>query len=261
MLGTKDFTLQRYIQYLEAIKRNYTNIIRFDEYFLSDPMPGSFCMIRHDVDRKPFHALKMAMIEYEKGIRSTYFFRTKFHTFKPDIIKSIANLGHEIGYHYECLSDSHGDIDKALQDFSHNLQKINKIYPVKTITMHGRPLSRFNNSDMWEKMAHRHSFLSNLGILADVYLDIDYTDIAYINDTGRNWSSSLSNIRDKVTSRVSADFESGETLYNYLLSNPHPKLVVLTHPERWSWNSFDFFTQLCKDSIINIVKGFLKRSR
>jgi len=53
------------------------------------------------VDRKPGNALKMARLEDEMGIRATYFFRTIPHTFKPEIIKEVSGMGHEIGYHYE----------------------------------------------------------------------------------------------------------------------------------------------------------------
>jgi hypothetical protein len=59
----------------------------------------------------------MALIEHEYGIRSTYYFRTVKEVFQPDIIRKIADHGHEIEYHYEVL-------DKA-----------------KTICMHGNPLT------------------------------------------------------------------------------------------------------------------------
>ena len=258
MPETKDFTLQRYSQYLDEIKVNYKKILRFQEYFVSDPIPDSFCIIRHDIDRRPINALKMARIEYEKNIRTTYYFRTKSNTYKPDIIKSIANLEHEIGYHYECLSDSSGNIDKAMQDFSYNLERLRHLYPIKTIAMHGRPLSRFDNREMWKDSKRHEMLFRKFGILGEVYLDINYTDIAYISDTGRNWSSTASNIRDKVISSIAPDFDSGKSLYDYLRLTAHPKMIFQTHPERWSSNSFDFWSQLCQDSIINFLKIFLR---
>jgi hypothetical protein len=33
-----------------------------------------FCLVRHDVDRKPLNALKMAEIENKLGVKSTYYF-------------------------------------------------------------------------------------------------------------------------------------------------------------------------------------------
>lgn len=96
----RDFTLNAYRHYLGAIKNSYLNILRFDDYFKLDPKPASFCLIRHDVDRRPHNALRMAKLEHSEGLRATYFFRTKRHTFVSDIISTIASLGHEIGYHY-----------------------------------------------------------------------------------------------------------------------------------------------------------------
>ena len=72
-----DFTLKAYIKYLEVIKLTYSNILRFDEYFVSDPKPNTFCLIRHDVDRRPLHALDMARVENKMGVNATYFFRAK----------------------------------------------------------------------------------------------------------------------------------------------------------------------------------------
>ena len=63
----------------------------------------------------------MAEIEYEFGIKSTYYFRTTKEVYHKEIIKKINNLGHEIGYHYEHLSDAKGDIEKAKVIFEDNL--------------------------------------------------------------------------------------------------------------------------------------------
>lgn len=213
----------------------------------------SFCLIRHDVDRKPLNALRMAQLEKELGIVSTYYFRHKPNTFRPDIIKKIADMGHEIGYHYENLSDSDGNIETALADFEDKLIDFRKIAEIKTISMHGRPLKKFDNRDLWREPS-RHALLKNkFNILGEVYLDINYEDIAYINDTGRNWSSSKSNLRDKVTSSVAADFATSEELTKYL-QNPHKKICFQIHPERWEDNMLPWLTQLAKDMSINSLK-------
>ena len=63
----------------------------------AQPQPNRCIIIRHDIDRKPERALKMAKIENRLGIASTYYFRKKEDVFKPEIIGGIANMGHEIG--------------------------------------------------------------------------------------------------------------------------------------------------------------------
>ena len=117
----RDFTLIAYDKYIDAILNVNDNILQFQEYFNLNPKPDNFVLIRHDVDRMPYRALNMAKLESKKGIKSTYYFRSKKHTFKPKIIKEISSLGHEIGYHYESLSDAKGDMDLAFADFEKNL--------------------------------------------------------------------------------------------------------------------------------------------
>ena len=250
----KDFTLNAYEQYLSAIKKSYSHIIRFDEYFKSNPKPESFCLIRHDVDRKPPNALKMAKLENAMGVKATYCFRTKKHTFKPDIISKISRMGHEIAYHYESLSDANGNMEKAIKDFEKNLDRFRKTASVSTISMHGRPLSPYDNKDIWEVEENRKNLEKKYNLLGELYLDIDYTDIAYINDTGRNWDSTKSNLRDKVNSKIKADFSNGQNLLDYFKNKPPPKLVFQIHPERWSDNVVEYTIQYGMDKLINFAK-------
>ena len=250
----KDFTLRAYKRYIQAIKTSFTRVLTFAEFFLSDPKPGSFCMIRHDVDRRPNNALEMARVENETGLSATYYFRAKPNSLKFDIVKEIQCLGHEIGYHYECLSDHKGDMVLALKDFEDNLKKFRKVVPIRTISMHGAPLSPFDNRDIWREPKNHELLSGKFGIVGEVYLDIDYGDTIYINDTGRNWFSSKSNLRDRVISSLSLDFKNGEELYQYLVSNPHPRVVFQVHPERWTDKMTGYYRSLLLDTMVNVCK-------
>jgi hypothetical protein len=132
-----DFTFDAYENYLQLLRANYREILTFSEFFRSKSAAPSCCLIRHDVDRKPLNALRMAELEHRLGICSTYYFRTKPHTLKAELIKAISSLGHEIGYHYENLSDCDGDYGKALIDFEENLERLRDIAPIETICMAG----------------------------------------------------------------------------------------------------------------------------
>jgi len=257
----RDYTHKAYKQYLIALSSSIKLFLRFDEYLTAAEKPDSFCLIRHDVDRKPHLALKMARLEHEMGIKATYYFRMKPCSYQPQIITAIAELGHEIGYHYESLSDSNGDVDKALIDFEKNLGLLREVATIKTCAMHGQPLKPYDNRDIWRHSSN-HSYLKNqLNILGEVYLDVDYTDIAYINDTGRNWTSGKANVRDKVNSEVNADFSSGYKLLEYFKNNPHPKICFQIHPERWNDNHIGWTIQLLRDSITALAKRMLKLFR
>ncbi|SPD74049.1 conserved hypothetical protein [uncultured Desulfobacterium sp.] len=253
----KDFTLRSYRRYLHAIRSSFSTILRFDEFLFSDSKPDSFCLIRHDVDRKPNNSLKMAEVEAELGIRATYYFRAKPNVFNVPVIREIESMGHEIGYHYESLSDYNGDMFLALKGFMHNLNKFREVVPIRTISMHGAPLSPFDNRDIWREPKNHALLINELGILGEIYLDIDYSDIVYINDTGRNWFSSKSNIRDHVATRLNLDFKNGDELYNYLAVSADPRLVFQIHPERWSDHISDYYLNYFTDHIVNSAKYML----
>ena len=255
----KDFTLRAYKRYIQAIKTSFTRVFTFEEFFLSNPKPDSYCMIRHDVDRRPKNALEMAKLENEIGVYATYYFRAKPSSLNFDIMREIEGLGHETGYHYECLSDNHGDMHLALKDFENNLKKFRNVVPIRTISMHGAPLSPLDNRDIWRVPKNHDLLLDKFGILGEVYLDIDYGDTVYINDTGRNWFSSKSNLRDRVISNLSLDFKNGEELYHYLVSNPHPRVVFQVHPERWTDKMTGYYRSVLFDTMVNVCKYGIRR--
>ena len=69
----------------------------------SDENP-KFVILRHDVDAWHLDSLQFAKLEHSLGIRGTYCFQTGPNGFYGEIIRQIAELGHEIGYHYETMA-------------------------------------------------------------------------------------------------------------------------------------------------------------
>jgi len=254
----KDFSLGLYESMLLTLQNKFSNIITFKEYFTNYPDVTDFLILRHDVDRKPDNALVMAELEAKLGVSSVYYFRTKKHTYKPEIIKRIAELGHEVGYHYESLTDCKGDFSEALNDFELNLAKLRKLCQIETIAMHGAPFSPFDNRELWKSKGNKKLLLENLEILGEVYLDIEYQDILYITDTGRNWQQSSSNRRDKVESKINLSFDSSDQLFSYFDHKPHNRFIFQTHPERWTDHWLQWHIQYFKDQLINQVKSIIR---
>ena len=246
-----------YSEYLNAIKNGFDKVLRFDEYLSSEVKPASFCLIRHDVDRRPGRALAMAELEANMGVKSTFYFRTREYVMKKDIILAIHDMGHEVGYHYECLSDAHGDVKKALELFAVSLNKLRELAPVRTVSMHGRPMSRHDNRDMWRGEDALARLREEFELLGEIYLHIDYTDIAYINDTGRNWQSGKDNKRDQVKSEVEANFDSGVELMKAIRGKNFPRMVFQVHPERWTDNAMAYRLQQIQDLTANLLKRIL----
>lgn len=253
----KDFSLKMYQIYLEALQNQNIPFFTFEEYFLREESPEEFCLVRHDVDRFPKRALSMAIVENSMGVKSTYYFRAKPWSFNKNIICKIVELGHEVGYHYENLSDNNGDIEKGMEDFKKKLKEFRKTTNVRTVSMHGRPFKKYDNRKIWTR--ENHSLLKNkLGILGEVYKDIDYSDIAYINDTGRNWTELKSNNRDKVKSDVKVNFENRDELLKFIESSHYKKVCFQVHPERWVDDPIKWSLQWAIDNCINTLKIILK---
>ena len=262
----KDFTLKTYKTLIKSlIARNY-QFLTVEEYFtrpLAQSQSRPIIIMRHDIDRKPQNALRMAKLEYDMGVQATYYFRTISKTYIPEIIKQITELGQEIGYHYENLSEvskkekvkSKKELfDLAIKNFEINLEKLRKYYPVKTICMHGSPLSKWDNRDIWNKYNYRE-----LGIEFEPYFDINYNEFYYITDTGRRWDGEEMSIRDKVKSEIQwPQYHSTNEIINALKESTFPTCVLMTiHPQRWTDNPISCTQELVSQNIKNVIKYFL----
>lgn len=255
-----DFSLKYYKKLCHFLcKQGYefTTCERFYEESLYEKNKKIIVM-RHDVDRLPYNALKMAQLERDINVKSTYYFRHIRSVFKKEIIKSIFNLGHEIGYHYETLSKASGDKKLAISLFEKELSDFRSIVPVTTICMHGSPLSPYDNRDIWKGYDFR-----DYGILAEMYLSLDYSKIAYFTDTARTWGVSSLNFRDWVSesSVYLSNLTNTQSLISYIEKNKPKKLIIQTHPERWSYSFNSYAISLALDTAAKLIKLFLKLTR
>jgi len=235
-------------------------------------------ILRHDVDLKPLNSLATAIIENELGIQGTYYFRMVPESFDVEIIKKIADLGHEIGYHYETmdtasvklkvksekLSERKREelIDVAYNEFCENLEEFRKIYPVKTICMHGSPRSPWDNKEIWYKYDYR-----KLGIIGEPYFDIDFNEVFYLTDTGRRWDGFKYSVRDRVPQQQKwieqgLVFRTTNDIIKAVNENRFPSKAMITiHPQRWSDNYIEWTKELVTQRAKNIVKWGLMRLR
>ena len=100
---TLDFTDAKYEELYSAIVQSGYAVVSVKDYLSLQPRE-KVVILRHDVDRKPENALKMAEIERGFDLRATYYFRSTKDVFKACIM-------HEIGYHYEVLDKAQGNFD------------------------------------------------------------------------------------------------------------------------------------------------------
>ena len=236
-----DFTLNKYTALLRALK----------------VFPFERLTLRHDVDLLPQNSLRTARLEAGLGLRGIYYFRAVPQSWDEAVIRQIAALGHEIGYHYESLTTCDGDINAAYADFCKNLAALRKIAPVKSICMHGSPRSPWDSKEIWRKYDY-HA----LGIESEPYLDTDFSKTFYLTDTGRRWDGYKVSVRDKIpqyqdrwTAR-GLTFHSTDDVIEGLRTERIPRhLMITVHPQRWN----PFGPAWCLEWFLQNIKNIVKR--
>ena len=225
-----DFTIEKYRELLTALKQHKDH------------------RIRHDVDLYPERSLRVALVEASMGVKATYYFRAMHFDTHAETIRAIVDLGHEAGYHYECLTTCNGDVEAAYNDFCHNLERLRQVVPVRTACAHGSPRSPWDSQEIWgrrdeESKSQRVYDIHALGIDYEPMLDTDFSTTLYLTDTGRRWDGFRVSVRDKVPehqdewTRAGLSFHTTDDIIHALNNIEHhihsKALLVNTHPQRW----------------------------
>ncbi|MES2590511.1 MAG: hypothetical protein V4608_01415 [Bacteroidota bacterium] len=246
-----DFSVKKYEELLVSLITKEFLFQTF-EAFILNPQPRSI-ILRHDVDLLPENSLVFAKIQAEHGIKGVYYFRAVPESWNEKIIKEVASMGHEIGYHYECLTTCKGDFEKGIKDFEFNLLALRKLAKVTTICMHGSPMSSYDSKDLWTKYNYK-----NFGIIGEPYFDVDYKKVFYLTDTGRRWDGDKVSVRDRVDSGFNLLFHSTDDIIGSALNNQLPDQIMFTfHPQRWTDKRTLWYKELIVQNFKNQVKRIL----
>ncbi|MHC1755333.1 MAG: hypothetical protein AB9861_07870 [Methanosarcina sp.] len=251
---------------LQAIKKtDYSTCTVYD--FLKNK-PGKCIILRHDVDRAVNRNLEMAKLEHSYGIKSTYYFRHIEETFRPDIILQMAEMGHEIGFHYEVMDKANGDMDKAIEIFKKELEDLRKVTEnvteINTVCMHGNPLKLWSNRDLWQKYDFR-----DFGLTGEPYLSIDYSKVFYLTDTGRTWADLKIRVKDTIDkpeskpgkkpgANTKADpraVSSTDDVIRLIQNEKISQICLLVHPNRWCEDFGGWAKELLLQNVKNVGKA------
>ncbi len=262
-------------------------------------------VFRHDVDLRPHYALELAQLEANLGIHGTYYFRIVPESFDPDVMQQIAELGHEVGYHYEDLTlvgrekkvgskkyvvsrerveknyktrlkELDEVLERGIENFERNLETMRRYVDVKTICMHGSPLSRWDSRLLWTKYDYRE-----FGIIGEPYFDVNFNEVLYLTDTGRRWDGDAVSVRDKPLEAVEEfvvpvqtdphkprlsehyRFHSTFDIIRAAQEGRLPDRMMLTiHPQRWTSRVGPWVRELVWQNVKNVVKRMVvKRLR
>jgi hypothetical protein len=262
-----DFTFKSYKQLLQALQSQGYAFTTLADYIKNDSQSPNrkseivnrkLILLRHDVEARYQNAQQFAVIQHQMGIRGSYYFRLYKKPRNTRIIRSIADLGHEIGYHYDDLSFCKGNADQAIFRFEQHLDFLRTLAPVETITMEGAPLSSHDNRTLWETYDYKA-----YGIIAEPYFDLDFNNFFYLTDTGRRWDGWRVSLRDKVPQqdewiKQGLVYHSTNDIIKAANEGKLPDQIMMTfHPQRWNNALLPWTTELISQTLKNQVKRVL----
>ena len=214
-----DFSYLHYKETLKKIKKTHN----FSDFFNCST---NDIILRHDVDVSLRSALKIAQIENDLEIQSTFFilFHAElYNSFNADsmkIIREIIHLEHKIGLHYNSSFYVQNNLDPT-ESLKKELELMEQHFdtPVRVISAHDPGVSG--------------QFILNLpkGIL-NAYSDNFVKNRKYLSDSVQNWRESC--------------FCQNFSKYN--------EMQILTHPIWWKENNLkrkEILNHLNNESVSN----------
>lgn len=245
------FPLSAYINLLHDLREKGYRLGPIGEYF--EGVAAPFIFLRHDVDRFSSRAVHMARGEQVMGVKATYYFRCDDRLrFPEENIRFVAEMGHEVGFHYETVVRMNAEPDRVMERFAQELAALREIAAVKTVTAHGSPLAKLSNVG-YTKMLD----LAKFGLVGDPAVNIDFSRVLYVTDSGGVYGSS-NNLRDwsagKNLRRPTPPRELAEAL------DPvgEPLVVLSSHPERWPIGFVGVMQARATDLAVNMLKRLVK---
>jgi len=166
------------------------------------------CFLRHDIDFSPKNAARMAHLEMQHGVRSTYTvllsgkFYSPFEKGVRETINEIKNCGHEVGLHFD--PTVHNITDEATM-----VDSIKKEASALADILEA-PISMFSfhNTTDFSMSCRAHEY----GGLVNAYSNFFHNDVEYTSDSNGYWR-----------------FRT----WKELLLEKHKIIQVLTHPIWW----------------------------
>lgn len=220
----KGQTISAYKELIETLLSQDYKICTVYEYLTQKTREKGIVILRHDVDVDPHRALRMARLEHKLGVHSTYYFRYIPKIFDESVIKSINDMGFEIGYHFETLDKTHGNFPKAVKLFKDELQEFRKIADVKTVCAHGNVIRDKHyprtNNDIFK---FEPNLLHEVSLIGEAYLSFIHSPVVLISDVYRRFNGC----------------ESIRKLVQKIKLSERRSYCMSFHPCRWSVGLFD----------------------
>ena len=253
------FTHSEWDRFCSIVSSQY-NCIRADEV-RQQSLDGSWICIKHDVETDVGKALSIAQIEKNHRIRATYFVQSYLLDDNIDLLQEISNLGHEVTYHYDVLDSNKGDMIAAIEEFSDNVSRFRESgFEVRTVCPHGNPIMQrdgwssnkdfFRNTDVVELYPHVFDVVVQVK-------DVVKSKVAYISDAGYGWKL-IGNVDENDIQNI-GDIDIDRLSTMLKLIGDSKKVIVSSHPHRWSSHRFIFYYQIILFKFLKYTSKLIKR--
>lgn len=163
-------------------------------------------ILRHDIDFSIEKALKMAELEFELGVKSTYFVLLTSGFYNPFLyenvrkLKKIKSLGHAIGLHFDekNYKESIGNPIATEKNLKRELLWLSDLLGENTnVYSYHRPSNEIIGAQI------------NIANTVNTYSDFFFKKFKYVSDSRRNWREPVDEI---------------------IMSKKYDKIQILTHP-------------------------------
>lgn len=166
------------------------------------------CFLRHDIDFSPVNAARMAALENQLGICSTYTvllgggYYNPFEKHVRKLIKEIKSYGHEVGLHFD--PTMHDISDEA--SLAEHIKK--EASALEDLVAAPISMFSFHNTTEFSMNCREREY----GGLLNAYSNFFHHEVEYTSDSNGYW---------------------GYRSWDELLSENHKVIQVLTHPIWW----------------------------
>lgn len=201
----EDFTHKHYKEILLLAKDKFKFAFYSDNLF-----QDNLILWRHDIDHSLEEALNLAKIEFEFGVKSTFFVLLHSEFYSPlekrstEIILEILSLGHNLGLHFDThyySLNSENELESKLLLEKHFLEHVFQT----TIEVFS-----FHNTTDFTMSCKAWSY----GGLINTYSDFFQSNTKYCSDSNGYWRH--------------------KRMWDFLNEEHDKPLQILTHPEWWT---------------------------
>jgi hypothetical protein len=153
------------------------------------------------------------------------------------------------------MAHNTGNLSAAFRCFKCELEGLRKIADVKTIAAHGSPLSKHSNMGYTQRLE-----LKQFGLLGEPMVDMDFSRMIYVTDTGGIFGSS-NNLRDWSDGKNLLTPMAPSGLAQMLTPQKEPMVLLNCHPERWASNRLEFVQATGFDIAVILLKKIIRSIR